>query len=139
MAEELNSFLGRGWSFPPSFNPYTHSVSMSSDIEDIEESIRIILNTFPGERIMQPEFGCYLKRLVFEKVDEELVNRISDTVSKALLNFEPRIRFINIEMVEHDAFNGKLMLRLFYSLIITNTRHNIVFPFYLNEGTNVAE
>jgi len=139
MPEELSSFLGRGWTFPPTFNQYTHSVAMSSDLEDIEESIRIIINTFPGERIMQPEFGCYLKRLVFEKVDEELINRISDTVSKALLNFEPRIRFINIVLVDHDSFNGKMLFNLSYSLIITNTRHNIVFPFYLNEGTNVAE
>ena len=139
MPDELNAFLGKGWAFPPSFNHFNHSVIMSSDVEDIEESIRIIINTFPGERIMQPEFGCYLKRLVFEKIDEELITKINDTVSKALLEFEPRIHFINIETAGMDIDAGKLLLRLHYSLIITNTRHNIVFPFYLNEGTNVAE
>ena len=139
MANEINSILGTGWSFPPTFNKFNNSVQMASDLQDIEESIRIILETFPGERVMQPEFGCLLKRLVFEKIDATLIQQINDTIGKALLHFEPRIKFINCEFLNSDDVNGVLNIGINFSVIITNTRHNIVYPFYINEGTDVPE
>ncbi|SJZ92610.1 GPW/gp25 family protein [Sediminibacterium ginsengisoli] len=139
MNNEISSFLGTGWSFPPVFDKFSNSIQMVSEVQDIEESIRIILDTFPGERIMQPEFGCYLKRLVFEKIDAALIQQINETIGKALLNFEPRIKFINCEVLNTDDINGILTLRINFSLIITNTRHNIVYPFYITEGTNVQQ
>lgn len=136
--EEVKSFLGTGWSFPPVFNRSDHSVSMVSDINDIEESIRIILSTTPGERIMQPEFGCDLKRLVFEKIDSTLIASLDHLIYHALLNFEPRITFLSTEVLEQNDGNGLLHINIHYKVIITNSRHNIVFPYYLIEGTNVS-
>jgi phage baseplate assembly protein W len=112
---------------------------MVSELEDIEQSIRLILETYPGERIMQPEFGCYLRKLVFEKMDNSLLLRIQDTIGKALLHFEPRIRFKDVELVSKDELEGVMVLRINFTVIITNTRHNIVYPFYFTEGTNVTE
>lgn len=137
MKNDIQSFLGTGWSFPPTFNKFTNTVQMVSDTDDIGESIRIILDTFPGERVMQPEFGCFLKRLVFEKIDTALVMQINDVIGKALLNFEPRVKFINAEVVQRNDDEGYLLIRIHYTVIITNTRHNIVYPFYFTEGTNV--
>jgi phage baseplate assembly protein W len=90
---------------------------------------------------MQPEFGSNLKRLVFEKNDESLKALIHEAIDKALLNFEPRINFISTEIIEHeeDFLNGFVKLVITFSVIITNTRYNIVYPFYFNEGTNVKE
>lgn len=142
MKKELKSFLGTGWAFPPVFYKNTCSAGMVSEIEDIKESIRIILDTFPGERIMQPEFGCTIKRLVFEKNDSSLNVTLSQVIEKALLNFEPRVKFISTEIRDTDAserLNGYIRIIINFSVIITNTRHNIVYPFYLNEGTNVHE
>lgn len=139
MKKELDSFLGTGWSFPPMFNRFTNSVQMVSELDDIKESIHLILETFPGERIMQPEFGCYLKRLVFEKIDQSLAIRINEVVASALLQFEPRVKFINAEILNTDEIGGMIMLQINFSIIITNTRHNIVYPFYFTEGTNVSE
>jgi phage baseplate assembly protein W len=141
MNKELKSFLGTGWAFPPTFNKFSHSVKLVSEIDDIKESILIILDTIPGERIMQPEFGSNLKRLVFEKNDESLKGLIHEAIDKALLNFEPRINFISTEIIEHeeDFLNGFVKLVITFSVIITNTRYNIVYPFYFNEGTNVKE
>ncbi len=139
MKKDLNSFLGTGWSFPPVFNRFTNSVQMVSEIDDIKESIFLILETYPGERIMQPEFGCYLKRLVFEKIDDSLVIRINEAIGKALLHFEPRVSFIDAEVVTTDDLAGIVTLQVNFSVIITNTRHNIVYPFYFTEGTNVTE
>jgi uncharacterized protein len=111
---------------------------MSTEEEDIRESLFIILGTTPGERIMQPEFGCNLKRLVFERIDSALVNDLNDLIYQALLRFEPRVNFITAEIVHRNELDGILQISVHYDIIITNTRHNIVFPFYLIEGTNVS-
>ncbi len=139
MQKDLISFLGNGWSFPPAFHKFSQSVQMVSAIEDIKESIRIILDTFPGERIMQPEFGCYIRRLVFERNGESLLVKINEVIYRALLNFEPRVKFINAEIMEQDFESGLLRISIHFSVIITNTRHNIVYPFYFSEGTNVSQ
>lgn len=135
---EVKSFLGTGWSFPPDFSRVDNSVQMVSDINDIEESIKIILSTTPGERIMQPEFGCDLKRLVFETIDSTLIASLNHLIYHALLNFEPRITFIDTEVLNLDSNDGQILIRINFKVIITNSRHNVVFPFYLLEGTNVT-
>lgn len=139
MKKDIDSFLGTGWSFPPVFNRFTNTVQMVSELDDIKESIHLILETFPGERVMQPDFGCYLKRLVFEKRDSTLLVRINETIGKALLHFEPRIKFINVEIANTNDLDGIITLSINFSVIITNTRHNVVYPFYFTEGTNVVD
>jgi phage baseplate assembly protein W len=138
MADEIQTFLGTGWGFPPSFDKAAKNVKMVADIIDIAESIHIILATIPGERLMQPQFGCSLIRTVFEQTDSNLVTSLSHLIYHALLDFEPRIVFLGIEVLDLNGLNGILSIRVDYSIIITNTRHNIVFPFYLIEGTNLS-
>jgi len=137
MIKKLKSFLGTGWAFPPSFNKFTHTVETVSDEQDIQESIRIILGTYPGERIMQPKFGCYMRDWSFENIDNELLLKINEEIKRALLNFEPRVIFIDSQVAERDDLNGFLLIEINYKIIITNTRHNIVYPFYIKEGTLV--
>lgn len=137
MELELQSFLGTGWSFPPDFDKQGKNVRMVSDEQDIAESIHILLNTTPGERIMRPEYGCDLKRFVFEKQDSTFITGLNHLIYHALLNFEPRVNFIDAVVVNRDDLDGVLYIQVNYSIIITNTRHNIVFPFYLLEGTNI--
>lgn len=138
MEQEERTFLGRGWSFPPSFDRLNNANQMSAGIADIEESIHIILGTTPGERIMQPEFGCRIKMMVFEQFSSNLITEINHIIGHALLNFEPRIRFHRAEVLEEANLDGVIMMQIEYSVISTNTRHNIVYPFYLAEGTNVS-
>ncbi|WP_448699244.1 GPW/gp25 family protein [Mucilaginibacter sp. AW1-3] len=139
MPEDIQSFLGTGWAFPPTFTKSPEMVRMVSDEKDIEQSLHIILNTTPGERIMQPEFGCDLKRLAFEINDSTLIANFNHIIYHALLNFEPRVTFIEAIIVNRDELDGVLHIQVDYKIIITNTRHNIVFPFYLQgEGTNVS-
>lgn len=138
MRPNKSSFLGTGWGFPPFFDHLNHVVRMVDNAEDIAESIRVILNTTPGERIMQPAFGCNLTKLVFEKVDSALVAELNHIVYHALLDFEPRVNFIEARILDRIELDGVLHIQISYSIVITNTRHNIVFPFYLmGEGTNV--
>lgn len=138
MNPDKQSFLGTGWGFPVAFDKVNQVVRMVSDAEDIAESIRLILYTTPGERIMQPAFGCNLSRLVFEKVDSALVAELNHIVYHALLDFEPRVNFTGARIIDREEPDGVLRIEIQYSIVATNTRHNLVFPFYLKgEGTNV--
>jgi len=139
MADELQSFLGTGWGFPPTFTKSTDKVQMVSNVQDIEQSLLLILSTIPGERIMRPEFGCDLKRLVSDKNDSTLIANFNHIIYHALLNFEPRVNFIEALIINRDELDGVLQVQVNFEIITTNTRHNIVFPFYLQgEGTNVS-
>lgn len=130
-------FLGSGWSFPPKFDKYSKSIVMDNGEVDIENSIRIILGTYPGERLMHPNFGCTIKRMNFENIEKGNVTRIEEIIGNALIMYEPRVNFQSIEVISQDEQEGMLVLQLNYVIIITNTRHNIVFPYYLMEGTNL--
>lgn len=135
MIKKMKSFLGTGWAFPPAFSKFTNTAEMIADEQDIEQSIRIILGTYPGERVMQPKFGCYIRDWSFENIDNELLIKINEELKRALLNFEPRIIFIDSRLAGRDEMNGLILIEINYKIIITNTRHNIVYPFYFNEGT----
>jgi uncharacterized protein len=135
--EDTNLFLGRGWAFPPRFDFEKNTPVMVSEEEDICESLRVILSTAQGERIMNPKFGCELSSLIFDRIDSILLNRIKDSVSSAILNFEPRITLENIQIEVANAFEGRVDLHLDYTIRKINVRTNIVYPFYFKEGTNV--
>jgi phage baseplate assembly protein W len=130
-----HSFLGAGWSFPPQFSK--KRLKMVAAEEDIRESLYILLSTKPGERIMQPDFGCGLNGQIFEIMSESTVLTIKDLIARAILFFEPRITLDRIVMADDEMINGLLKIHLEYTIRTTNSRHNMVYPFYFNEGTNV--
>ncbi|MBR7792645.1 GPW/gp25 family protein [Undibacterium sp. FT147W] len=130
------SFLGTGWNFPPEFSKRGNVVMVSAE-EDIRQSLFILLSTSPGERVMQPNFGCGLKNQVYENINESTVTILKDMIARAILFYEPRVILENIVTDASDAYEGKLNFTIFYTIISTNTRHNIVYPFYLREGTDV--
>ena len=131
------SFLGRGWSFPPQFDVRSKTVRMVANEADIEESLRILIATRPGERIMQPAYGCGIHALVFEGVNETTMAEIQEAIDQAILFFEPRIRLERVEVDMEQAYDGLLKVDIEYTVRETNTRSNIVYPFYFREGTNV--
>lgn len=133
-----NSFLGKGWSFPPEFNGKSKSVRMVSGKGDIDESLRILMETRFQERVMQPAYGCGLKSLVFESMNESTLTQVREAIQRAVLFFEPRIDLESVEIDEGRADEGMLFITLNYKIRITNTRSNLVYPFYFLEGTNVS-
>ena len=136
---EDKSFLGTGWAFPPQFTQ-KGSVKCVTAEDDIRESISILLSTHPGERIMQPTYGCGLKSQVFEEIDESAVTVIIDLIRRAILFFEPRVSVEKIDVDtenKEDQLNGLIKIHITYIIRSTNNRHNIVYPFYFIEGTNV--
>lgn len=131
-----SAFLGTGWSFPPEFSKATGGVTLASGLADIEQSLSILLSTRPGERIMQPDYGCNLDRLLFEPLDTALVTYVEDLVKTAIFYHEPRIIPEKVEISERAEEPGILDVIVSYSIRTTNSRHNYVFPFYLNENSN---
>ena len=131
---ENNSFLGRGWSFPPEFNGASGTVTMLDGEDDINSSLQILLSTRLGERIMQPKFGCALDELSFESLTTTMKTYIKDLIETAILYFEPRIDIDLISLTE-DINEGLITISLDYTVRSTNSRQNLVFPFYKNEGS----
>lgn len=139
MVDTNKAFLGIGWSFPPEFHKHADAleVRMVAQEEDISESLRILLSTRPGERVMQPDYGCGLHAMVFESIDESTVTELKDIIERAVLFYEPRITLENIDVDTEDELEGRLKIQLNYTVRTTNTRSNIVYPFYYLEGSQV--
>ncbi|MCB2182646.1 MAG: GPW/gp25 family protein [Desulfobulbaceae bacterium] len=135
---EQHSFLGTGWAFPPAFTRGPESVVMVSDEEDIRQSLEILLTTSVGERFLRPEYGCDLRRYLFEPLDEGLVAYIRDLVGNAILYHEPRIKLTDLSLTT-QADEGTLLIDVEYVIRTTNSRRNFVFPFYKDEGTDVKQ
>lgn len=132
-------FLGRGWAFPPHFiiREYHQNTAMVEEDEDIRQSLKILLSTIPGERIFRPEYGCNTKSWVFSKMNTTQITLIIDEIEQAVLNGESRVSLEKIEISDQNYKEGKFFIELFYSVKQTNSRSNIVFPFYFEEGTNL--
>lgn len=131
------SFLGTGWSFPPAFNKRLGKVEMTSDEEDIQSSLHILLTTRLGERVMQPTYGCNLDELVFESLSATFSSYIRDLVKTAILFHEPRIKLNKVELDDSRDVEGVILIIVDYTVRTTNTRFNYVFPYYKNEGTDI--
>lgn len=131
-----NSFSGTGWAFPIHFNKLTGTVEMLSEEADIQNSLQVLLCTRVGERIMQPKYGCNMDVLLFEPIDESLISYIKDLVFTAIYYFEPRVNPENVT-VEATAEEGTILINVEYITRSTNSRHNVVFPFYQEEGNLV--
>lgn len=133
------SFLGTGWSFPPEFNSQQATSVMVSEEEDVMQSLRILLGTRPGERVMQPGFGCDLDVMLFEPITTTLIAYVKELIQNAILYFEPRIELDSININTVEIHDGLILIELNYAIRSTNSRFNLVYPFYLNEGADVNE
>ncbi len=133
--EEYHSFLGRGWGFPPEFSKDSKSVKLIEDEEDIKSSLEILLSTRLGERIMVPDYGCNLDELLFKPLNLTLKTYVVDLIKKAILYHEPRIDVNKIAIDPVNELNGELLIKLDYIIRSTNSRKNMVFPFYKTEGS----
>ena len=133
-----NSFLGTGWSFPPTFNKESRGVLMTSDIEDINKSLEILFSTALGERLMQPKYGANLERFLFEPITETLKTYMKDLINDAILYHEARIKLLDLKL-EAFELEGRIDIKLEYMIKGTNSRYNYVYPYYLEEGTNISQ
>ena len=130
----MDAFLGRGWSFPPQLTG--DGVKMVAYEKDIEQSLCVLFSTSPGERVNRYDYGCPLHRYSFEPINTQTLVRMRNDISRAIILFEPRITLEEVSF-EERAVEGLILIRITYTIIRTNSRNNMVYPFYLNEGTNI--
>ncbi|MFB7334018.1 GPW/gp25 family protein [Streptomyces adustus] len=131
-------FVGAGWAFPPRTDA-TGSIALVRGEREIEESIRLVLATSPGERPMRPEFGCAIHDYVFAPADAGTAGQIAYEIRLALDRWEPRIEVVGIDVRFDAVEDGVLYIDISYTVRGTNDPRNLVFPFYVipahEEGT----
>jgi phage baseplate assembly protein W len=128
-----DEFIGRGWAFPLRTDS-TGGIALVSREKEIEEAIRLILGTAPGERPMRPEFGCRINEYVFASADGGTANAIAAEVKHALRRWEPRIDVQDVTGTFDARESTTLYIDIRYAIRRTNDRRNLVFPFYVIPG-----
>ena len=124
-------FVGSGWAFFPMRTDVTGSIELVTRTREVEEAIRIILATAPGERPMRPDFGCAIHDFVFAPADAATAGQIAFEVRSALDRWEPRITVLDVLVTADAADVGTLHIEIRYALRGTNDPRNLVFPFYV--------
>jgi hypothetical protein len=137
--ETYSSFLGTGWSFPPEFVKESGTVRMTSDAEDVEASLRILFGTGRGERFLNPKYGLDMHEQLFEPMSTTMRTLLTEQVKTALLIYEPRINVLSLQIDSPDPNAGTLLISLDYEIRATNSRYNLVFPFYRTDSNEVRD
>ena len=128
-----DEFIGRGWAFPLRTDA-TGGIALVSREREIEEAIRLILGTSPGERPMRPEFGCRIHDYVFASADGATASAIGAEVKAALMLWEPRVDVEDVAVTFDAKDPSVLYIDIRYAIRRTNDRRNLVFPFYVIPG-----
>jgi len=131
------SFLGAGWSFPPEFVLETGELLMTVDEDDIQASLRILLGTNLGERFLNPTYGLDLHELLFEPLSTTMKTFVKDRVKTAILIYESRINLLSLELDTSAQYQGKISIVLEYEVRATNSRYNLVYPFYTTDSNEL--
>jgi hypothetical protein len=129
----MRNILGKGWAFPVSAD-VQGKIATSSYEKSVEESIRIILGTTPGERVMRPDFGCKINDVVFSPSSSKTVSMAIHYIEEAIVKWEPRVILKKVSG-DVDADNpGLINIMIDYEIRSVNTFFNMVYPFYLERG-----
>ena len=133
MTTAIRKFLGVGLKFPLQVNS-RGALATSGNEERIAESIAFIIGTARGERVMRPAFGCGIHELVFTPNNELARGSIAQSVRRALVEQEPRIDIVDVQVESAPDRRSLLLIRVDYRIRANNAFHNLVYPFFINEG-----
>lgn len=132
-----SEFLGVGWRFPLGLDTSESDpalrgkIALAHETESIRQSIWMILSTARGERVMRPDFGCGIHDLVFAVNSEATAGQVTSQVQQALVQWEPRIDVLDVTTTVDAAQPNLLLIEITYRVRTTNSRFNLVYPFYL--------
>jgi len=129
-------FLGKGWGFPVTFANQGRIVTVVDAEEDIRQSLGILLSTHVGERVLNPTFGWKRDSLMFEPLSTSFAAYLAREIETAILFFESRIKVTTVKFETEPQEEGLVLIRIDYTIKTTNTRTNLVYPFYLTQATN---
>ena len=127
---EVPSFVGRGFCYPMGVNT-DGGIRMTRGPEDLDASMRVILSTARGERLMRPQFGCRIWDLLFEPVNFNTLGQMAEAAGEAIAQWEPRVDVLGIECVPDSRDAYLVNIEITYKVRATNDRRNLVYPFYV--------
>jgi Bacteriophage baseplate protein W len=130
MSDTAADFVGRGISFPMRVDQ-SGSIAFTQGAADIDGSLRMVLTTAPGERLMRPQFGCRIWDLLFEPINANTIGLMAAAVRDAVSQWEPRIDLEDVAIDPDPADHSKVLINLKYRVRTTNDRRNLVYPFYV--------
>jgi phage baseplate assembly protein W len=137
MQRDAKAYLGTGLNFPIKMNGRGEIALVSGNV-DIEQSIRIILGTRPGERVMRPTFGCRAYELMFDPISATTISLLQEYVYDALRMWEPRIDVLSVDVTSDEGNNGALMAEIEYEVKATHDTRSIVYPFYIEAEEEIV-
>jgi len=126
-----SDFLGLGWNFPIGLDDEGQVALAADGEEGIRQSIWMILGTSPGERVMRPDFGCGIYDMVFGVNNAATASAVTGAVRQALTTWEPRIDVLDVYAAPDPSRPNLLVIEINYQVRSTNSRFNLVYPFYL--------
>jgi phage baseplate assembly protein W len=129
----MTDFIGRGWAFPIRTDT-NGGIALVSREREIAEAVRLIVSTSPGERPMRPEFGCRINDFVFAPADAMTADAISEEVTRAVTMWEHRVDVERVDVLQAPEDQTVFYIDIHYRLKATNSRYNLVFPFYVIPG-----
>lgn len=127
-------FLGVGWAYPVDLESGGKEIALTRYEADVKEAILIILKTAPGERVMRPDFGCGIHDYVFEPNTTHTAGMVRFHVEEALARWEPRIQVLEVTVEADPSRAEVLLIDIDYTIRSTDSRFNLVYPFYLERG-----
>lgn len=133
---EKKTFLGVGWQFPLELSQGTNACHMVTNETNLAQSLWTLLSTSPGERVHRCDYGCYLRRYAFELMDTTAETLLRDEIERSIILFEPRVAVDSVTFRTNQT-EGILYIEIDYTIRQTNRRSNMVYPFFLNEGTDL--
>jgi phage baseplate assembly protein W len=122
-------FIGRGFRFPFRVDQ-SGSIALTEGMDDLDTSIRVVLMTAPGERVMRPKFGCAIWDLMFEPINANTLGLMAQAVYRALGQWEPRVDVEDVKVEPMPGSVGAVHISVSYRVRSTNDRRNLVYPFY---------
>jgi len=137
MTFDAKTYLGSGLSFPLRTDA-RGTIMLASGGQDVEEAIRIILSTRPGERVMRPRFGCRAHELLFEPRTPTTISLLQEYVYEALKIWEPRIELISVDVSADNGQDGALLAKIEYEIKATHDTRSIVYPFFIEEEAEIV-
>ena len=129
MVQAQDDFIGAGWAFPLRVNS-RGGIALVRRERELEEAMRLILATYPGERPMRPEFGSKVRDWVFRGTDNDSLGALKIEVMNSIHRWEPRVKVVDVVITRDAAEASLLRINIFYQPLDTNDRRNLVFPFY---------
>jgi len=126
-------FLGLGWNFPIGVDGSSEIALTADGEQSVRQSIWTILATAPGERVMRPDFGCGIHDLVFGVNNVATATSVTRAVRDALATWEPRIDVLDVSVAPDPSRASVLLIDISYQVRSTNSRFNLVYPFYLEQ------